>query len=72
MLLEDDSFISGNSTTKTAVVMSQSMTHLGTDLLPRSSSSNDNTSTTHWIKNPLQRTSEHNHKCNYLNFSFFH
>ena len=26
-------------------------------------------SITHWIKNPLRRTSEHNHRYNYLNFS---
>ena len=25
-------------------------------------------SITHWVKNPLRRTSEHNHKYNYLNF----
>ena len=30
------------------------------------------TSIAHWIKNPLRRMSEHNHKYNYLNFSFFH
>ena len=26
----------------------------------------------YWIKNPLRRTSEHNDRYNYLNFSFFH
>ena len=31
-----------------------------------------NTSTVHWIKNPLRGTSEHNHRYNYLNFSVFH
>ena len=25
----------------------------------------------HWIKDPLQRMSEHNHRYNYLNFSVF-
>ena len=31
---------------------------------------NKYTSIADWIKNPLRRTSEHSHKCNYLNFSF--
>ena len=30
------------------------------------------TNIAHWIKNPFRRTSEHNHKYNYLNFLFFH
>ena len=30
------------------------------------------TSIAHWIKNPLQISSEHNHKFNCLNFLFFH
>ena len=28
----------------------------------------DKTSKVHWIRNPLRRKSEHNHKYNYLNF----
>ena len=31
----------------------------------------DPTSIAHWIKNPLRRTSEHYHKYDYPNFSFF-
>ena len=30
------------------------------------------TSIAAWIKNPFQRTTEHNHSYNYVNFSFFH
>ena len=26
----------------------------------------------HWVENTLRRTSEHNHRYNYLNYSFFH
>ena len=26
----------------------------------------------HWVKNPLRKTSEHNHIYNYQNFLFFH
>ena len=31
----------------------------------------DGTSIAHWIKNPLQRKSKHNHEINYRNFQFF-
>ena len=35
-------------------------------------SQQDKTSIAHWVKNPLRRTSEHNLRHNYLNFSFIH